>query len=611
MKNTIKEFIRSIAVRYAADLSVLVAVWALCIAHPMYQVLSAGATFFAAHNAGRIEILLLIVSLSFAFPLVWALLSTFADIFSGWMRNILFAIGVGAPLALFLAKSFLYKPWSWLPFWSVWILGVLLMGLTVMLAIRLTRWRPAWQDSTAGLAVALLVIGLFVFSPSMVNFFFPRYSQQPVKGATSIAGEKKPNIVVLLFDELSLIDMLDAKDHINEKLFPNFAKLSKESLWFPNAYAMAPQTHLIVPSIFTGLIPSKNNLPPTRANHPQSIVNLLEQRGYNIYAKEEYTNLFSSQAYRKNRFFSDILIVFYNVMLPPAIISSMNIPSVTRGWSDFSGKRKLGQGIDWNRDDIGLKVNMFFDSINYNEKFFAYYHFLLPHGPYKFLYNGASCNLGQYGFKSSVELLPKNRDIINMVKMQYLQQACYTDAVLGKVLEKMKLKKIGEDSVLIVLSDHGVITEQGKARRIYSENNIQYDLASVLVLMKIPGEKNAIKHNLTRHVDVLPTLMHSLNWNIPWKTDGNSLLANVMTADEDDLIFFGVNMKGEYRMKREKYIMGYKDRLEQKKKVFSSDYKNAAEIYFSDDHQLGGSNVSDYQQIAPQKNVAVIEDARL
>ena len=57
----IKGFISSTAAQFVSNFSILVAVWALCIAQPMYQVLSAGATFFAAHNAGPIEILMFIL----------------------------------------------------------------------------------------------------------------------------------------------------------------------------------------------------------------------------------------------------------------------------------------------------------------------------------------------------------------------------------------------------------------------------------------------------------------------------------------------------------------------------------------------------------------------
>jgi arylsulfatase A-like enzyme len=602
MQNSKKEFIYSIAPSYAANFSIFVAIWSICIALPLYQVLSAGVTFFAAHNAGPKALSLFVFLLSFAFPLTWAFVSTFAGIFSRKLRNILFAVGVAVPLAMFNAKAFLYQPWSWLPFWGVWILGILIMGLTAMITIRLVRWRPTWQGSTAGILVALVVAGLFIFSPSMVGFFFPKSSRLSVCGMINAANEKKPNIIILLFDELSLMEMLGAEDQINKKLFPNFSKLSKESIWFPHAYAVASQTHLNVPSIFTGILPSKDNLPPNRASHPNSLRNLLEQRGYNIYAKEECTNLFDSRIYRKNVFFRDLSIIFLNVMLPPAVISSMNIPSITHSWSDFFDDKKSEQNTDF-------KINEFLDFVNRKERFFAYYHFPIPHWPYKYLYNGALHNLGQFGFRDDGEFLPNDRDVINMVKMQYLQQACYADTVLGEVLEKMKLKKIYDDSVLIVLSDHGIVNEQGMRRKIYSADNISYDIACVPLFMRIPDEKNEIKSDLARHVDILPTLMHSLNWDIPWRTDGKSLWAEEMITDDDELIFYGAFMKGEYRIKREEFIMGYGDRIKQKKKIFSCDYQNAGEIYFSDDYLLSGTNVSDYQPIEPQENAAIIKNA--
>lgn len=425
-------------------------------------------------------------------------------------------------------------------------------------------------------------------------------------------NEKRPNIVVLVFDELSLMDMLDADGRINAKLFPNFAKLAEDSIWFPNAYAVTPQTHLNVPSIFTGMLPSKSNLPPTYQNHPLNITELLKPRGYNIYAKEVCTNLFPIHTFQANRFIEDVSIIFCNVILPPVITSKMNIPSVSHGWSGFADNSAVDTAGELDlrsKKDYETKINGLFKSIDYRNKFFLFYHFLLPHWPYSYLNDGSLSNLGQYGFKDDVTPLPEDRNIVNMVKMQYLQQACYADLVLGKFTEKMKENNIYDDSVLIVLSDHGILNEPGKARRVIKKDNIPLDIASVVALMKIPGEKSAVVHDFMRHADVMPTLMDFLNWDIPWETDGKSLMANVKGSEEDDLLFFGINMKGEYVMKQEEFLERYKVRLKEKLKVFSSDYKNASEIHFTDPYHLSGCYVSAYQQVAPQENMAIIENA--
>ena len=609
MQNQTRESLRLIAGRYLSDFSVLVAVWSLCIAWPMYQVLIAGPTFFSAHNAGRKEILFFVLSLSFGFPLIWAFLSTFASILNRFLRNILFAIGLGLPLTLFLAKTFLYQPWAWLPVWGVWILGVLLVVLACLLTVVLTRWHPTWQGQVLGFSVAILVAGLFVFSSSMSSFFFPKTSQITVASEMITSGEeKKPNIFVLLFDELSLMEMMDAKDQINEKLFPNFAKLSKESLWFPNAYAPYGSTHLTLPAIWTGKYTS-TNLPPSHSSYPDSFVSLLNKRGYNIYAHEICSNFFPSTSGSIKNFFGDSKIVFYNVILPPSFISLLNIPSLHSGWSDFIDEEseKLEQNSAmWIRN---YDIESFFDSISDIEKYFAFYHFLIPHFPYKFLHDGSFHNLGQYGFKKDTDWLPHQKDIINAVKMQYLQQASYADTLLGKFLEKIKQKNIYENSVIIVLSDHGIVNEAGQQRKIYSEKNISFDLAAVPLFMRIPWEKDSIKHDITRFADILPTLAGSLNWNIPWETDGRNLLAKDLKADDEFLTFYEHPLKSRFQMHKKDYFAGFQNRLAEKKKVFSADYTDATQIYFSDEWGMAGSNVSDYQLTnASQQYIATIDD---
>jgi len=159
-----QQAIKPLSKQYIKNFSILAGIWALCIAWPLYQVLIEGATFFAAHNAGSKEIALFILAVSFAFPFVWALLGTLGGLLNRWVRNAIFGAGIAVPLGFFLARAFIYKPWPWLPSWGVWVLGLILLGLTVVITILLTRLRLDLEG------IAYWYCGFF-FSRLPIRFF--------------------------------------------------------------------------------------------------------------------------------------------------------------------------------------------------------------------------------------------------------------------------------------------------------------------------------------------------------------------------------------------------------------------------------------------------------
>lgn len=70
-------------------------------------------------------------------------------------------------------------------------------------------------------------------------------------------NEELPNVVMIIFDELPLISLLDEKSLVDDVRYPNFARLAKSSHWFRNTSA----THFAtgsgaLPSILTGWYPN-------------------------------------------------------------------------------------------------------------------------------------------------------------------------------------------------------------------------------------------------------------------------------------------------------------------------------------------------------------------
>ena len=524
MNNKKKPFLFSKINWYISDFSVLVAVWSLCIAWPLYQVFIAGATFFSAHNAGRTDIFLFVLFLSFGFPIVWALFSTLSNLFSRLIRNVIFAIGVGFPLMLFLSKSFLYQPWSWLPEWGVCILGTLLAALTILITVILTRWRPFWQGQAFGISLALLVIGLFLFSPSIFTFFFSNSSQVAFASKIERIGKgRKPNVVILLFDELSLIDMLDAKDHINETLFPNFAKLSKESLWFPNAYSSTPLTHLAIPSLLTGMEPQKKEVPPINNYYPNNILNYFKETGGKVISYEPITrlNVDSIKPIDYGQFLGDIYVILSRSFLPHNICKKFSIPTTDGKWAFFWNNNYLeyeASTVFKERLEVFDRLLYDLDNIEWEKgNNFVFFHSLLPHGPNEYLYNGYSHNFPIDPYVKSD--IPADCKIIS-----HLHHLSYVDDQMARIREKIQEKD--KEAILVITADHGInySTDDDKDDFV-TPRDIEKNPAAVTNIplffsgKNIPIEINADSISLS---DVLPTIFYFLNIELPWKMDGKN-----------------------------------------------------------------------------------------
>ena len=84
-------------------------------------------------------------------------------------------------------------------------------------------------------------------------------------------------VVYLLFDEFPVIDLMNEKEQIDAKRFPNFARLARTSTWFRNTTTLSSSTTVAVPVILTGNPPIRGALPVAQ-NYPDNLFTLLGER---------------------------------------------------------------------------------------------------------------------------------------------------------------------------------------------------------------------------------------------------------------------------------------------------------------------------------------------
>jgi arylsulfatase A-like enzyme/Tfp pilus assembly protein PilF len=134
--------------------------------------------------------------------------------------------------------------------------------------------------------------------------------------------------------------------------------------------------------------------------------------------------------------------------------------------------------------------------------FFLWVHLYDPHAPYD----------PPEPFRSRYRSNPYDGEIAS------------TDSAVGKLLDKLRAKKLFDDSLIVVVADHGeALGEHGER----GHGIFLYDpTIHVPLLMKMPRQRSAGRkvENRVSLVDVMPTLLQVAGGAVPKAVQGESLL---------------------------------------------------------------------------------------
>src|SRR6185503_11603104 len=81
-------------------------------------------------------------------------------------------------------------------------------------------------------------------------------------------------VVMVVFDELGGMSLLDGQRQIDPARYPRLAELAGHATWFRNATTSDAWTIHAVPSILTGIRPDQT-LEPSLVDHPENLFTLL------------------------------------------------------------------------------------------------------------------------------------------------------------------------------------------------------------------------------------------------------------------------------------------------------------------------------------------------
>jgi len=357
----------------------------------------------------------------------------------------------------------------------------------------------------------------------------------------SLAGNSNmgPNIIIIGVDSLNPKHM----GHFGYEFdtTPNLDRLLKECVVFKNAYTPLARTFPSWFSILTGQYPSSNgaryNLIKRKYINPES-----ETLPTILKKKEYFTAYFTDET----RFSNILKEDGFQYMRHPIkgvkdfVLGNFHDFSLTNAFFNNPLGYKIFNFLDINRAVYHLYKNKYFtddlisfmNSVKKKKKFFLAVHFCAPHWPYM-----SSAPYPYLFEKESNTLFDQYDGALKMV-----------DDQLGRLMSTIKKKGFYDNSIIIVLSDHGETFEgHGTDLRVSGQNHI-------LLSFRLPGKNSHSEiQKLTSTVDIFPTILDSLGSNLDdYHHEGSSLKplwdGNENDEDTDNHIFletgFSIDVPG-------------------------------------------------------------------
>ncbi|MBP1634426.1 MAG: sulfatase [Acidobacteria bacterium] len=524
--------------------------WALAVAQPLLDLLGANPEFFVAHRAGALEILGLTLLLAAGLPLLVAALVRLVGLAGARAREAARDV-VLATLAWAFAMQVAIRAGA--ASWPIAVPIAAAVAVAVVLAYR--RWTAVRSFFTILSIAALVVPALFLLKPGIRTLVAaPANAGEGGRAPAATGGTAaRAPVVLIVFDELPLLSLLDADRNIDPVLYPNFAALARDGVWYRNATTVHAFTRWAVPSIVSGKYPREAAL-PSAADHPDTLFTLLGAT-HRLEVSEALTSLCperlcppgeeNSRARRLAAMGRDLRVVFLHLVLTRDLTASL--PDPTQTWADFGGggaaPDAAAADIQPEADENGVRaavrerwregitasrvppVQRFIDGIGNDDPqpTFYFLHTLVSHHPHVLLPSGKQ--------NRTWVRLPEERDkgqswAIVQAYQRHLLQVGFVDGLIGQLVRRLKEAGIYDDAMIVITADHGASYLPGQPLRNFRDETAA-EIMRVPLIMKFPARVPLSAHVSDANaetVDILPTVADALGIAVPWQVDGSSLI---------------------------------------------------------------------------------------
>ena len=503
--------------------AILVALCALVVTLPVFEVVRGSPEFFVARNTSWATALgasaILLVALPSALLAVERALR--------WLSPAA-ATGVFLMLIWILATA-LVHPWlTRAELAGPWTMAAIAALAGVGAAVAVGR-SPQFRRFLVILAPAALVVPVLFFGRADVRESLAGWTA-PVRPSTL---ERTPPIVFVVFDEFPLHSLLDEAGGIDAVRFPHLAALAHEGTWFREATTVSSQTVWAVPAIASGRYPEAPGAVPTLRYYPGNLFTMLAGR-YRMTVFGRFLQLCPEGACARDlagpadgpvALAADLGVVWLHIVSPAPLADAL--PPVVGDWRGFAAAGRFrtvnGRRV---RNDRLSEFERFTATMTAEPARLYFLHSLTPHMPFEYVPSGKRYDGIDYqGRRERNAGLFERVDAAyaDAVHQRHLLQVGFVDTMIGGITARLRALGIYDEALIVVTADHGASYREGVPRRAARGQNLA-DILRVPLIVKPPGQREGgPADGLVESVDILPTVADILGARVNFDVDGRSL----------------------------------------------------------------------------------------
>lgn len=360
----------------------------------------------------------------------------------------------------------------------------------------------------------------------------------------------RPNVILILLDSLRA-DHLSCYGY-NKLTSPNLDEFARGSALFKSAFSASPSTVGSVPSILTGLYPSSHGTGVdgnvlTFSSEIPALPQVLRENGYVTAGFNTNPYMVGKHGYGKG--YNSYFDLFPLKGRKRLLDKFRDFFGIAKNNTYVCGKDVNKQVTKWLK---GAARPPFFMWIHYMDIHVPYF----PREPFFSQFSSDKSKDRIKSFKNQfIQISAKlfrNPDSITTDERQliidcYDSEIRYFDHNFKSLLALLRKRRLLEDTIVIVTSDHGEeFWEHGKwghFMRLYDINT------HVPLLIKYPAltSKGASISKQVRSIDIFPTILDLLNIKSRYSLPGISLLPYIKdenSAPEADVFSEGGGVQG-------------------------------------------------------------------
>jgi hypothetical protein len=390
-----------------------------------------------------------------------------------------------------------------------------------------------WLLTALAPAPALFLVIFLGFSDA--SHLVTRDEPEVAAGAAS----RPSPVVVYVLDELPIASIMGPDERIDRERFPGFARLADDATWYRTTLAAAYTTFEAVPAILTGKRQKRGRLPIV-FDHPTNLFTLLRGE-YDEHVMESFTRLCplsvcpnsSSGSARIASLVSALTLTYAAIVVPQIFERRFPTPGNTiRAVITALRPKSRVDADSFETADLrlfpGPQFDRFLSLVRHPVRgsrrpplFFL--HSNLPHNPYNHLPDGRlyrDHSKAELGLNVSGEQWANHRGATLQGWQRHLLQTQFADKLVGELVRRLEREGMYDETLLVVVADHGASFIPGSNRRKPRPENIS-DIAMVPLFVKAPGQdRGRVEDRPLSTIDVLPTIADVLGMRIPWRVDG-------------------------------------------------------------------------------------------